>query len=175
MQLYLAELLTQRGLILGLYLIGLLAFFSRLRAWLPWSAPIYLPGTVLHEALHYAFALLMGAAPRGFSFWPTRQVNAQGQTISWCLGQVSVSHLNWWNAVPTALAPALLLVLALIYGIPQALAAPSLIEASYWVTGVAYCLWSGWPSPQDWRLVLQSPLSVGFYGLLGWLVVKISS
>lgn len=118
-------------------------------AWLGWLVTV--PGTFLHEAAHFGFALLLDGNPGTFSIIPSF---SGGQMASY--GHITFSP-NWWNAATVCLGPVLV--------------AP----ASVWLMAVgsrlslalnALCIWaaasgfySATPSPQDWSIALGYPLS----------------
>lgn len=118
-------------------------------AWIGWI--ISVPGTFLHEAAHYGFALLLGGNPGTFSIFPSF---SGGQMVSY--GHITFTP-TWWNAATIALGPVLV--------------AP----ASIWLMAVgsrlrlhwnALCIWaastgfySAQPSHQDWLIAVSHPLS----------------
>jgi len=65
-----------------------------------------LPGTALHELAHWLMALVCRGRPGALSLWP----NFRGRR--WTLGYVTIGNPTWYNRVPIALAPLLLLPLA---------------------------------------------------------------
>ncbi|MBF0359248.1 MAG: hypothetical protein HQL70_11650, partial [Magnetococcales bacterium] len=68
---------------------------------------INLFGTFCHELAHLIVGFLLLAKPNKFSLWPTRQAGG-----GFVLGSVSFSNLRFFNAIPTAFAPLLLVILA---------------------------------------------------------------
>ncbi|MBF0380030.1 MAG: hypothetical protein HQL69_03375 [Magnetococcales bacterium] len=68
---------------------------------------INLFGTFCHELAHFLVGFLLWAKPVGFSLWPKRQSGG-----GFVLGSVSFNNITFFNAIPTALAPLLLIVLA---------------------------------------------------------------
>lgn len=64
-------------------------------------------GTFLHELAHLLVGFLLGSKPTSFSLWPKKEKDF------YIFGSVSHSHLTWYNAIPTALAPFTLLLLLL--------------------------------------------------------------
>ncbi|MBF0448503.1 MAG: hypothetical protein HQL67_09905 [Magnetococcales bacterium] len=68
---------------------------------------INLIGTFFHELAHYLVGWLLLARPSGFSVWPKAKLG--GGLV---LGSVSFANLRFYNALPTALAPLLLVILA---------------------------------------------------------------
>ena len=67
-------------------------------------ALINIPGTILHEMMHFVVGLFLNARPRAFSLFPHRDENG-----GYVMGSVSFSNITSYNAVPAALAPLLLL------------------------------------------------------------------
>lgn len=92
------------------YLILLVIFLVRAKyaayrsLWL--SALVNIPGTILHEFMHYWVGLLMNARPVNFSLWPKRDLNGY-----YVMGSVGFQNVTYYNAVPSAMAPLLLLPL----------------------------------------------------------------
>ena len=67
---------------------------------------INLPGTFLHECAHFFVGLLLWAKPVRFSIFPKKSNDC------YVMGQVGFANLRFYNALPSALAPLLLLFLA---------------------------------------------------------------
>lgn len=63
-------------------------------------------GTFLHELMHFCVGFLLNAKPVSFSLFPRK---AEGGYV---LGSVQFSNLSWYNTIPTAMAPLLLIVVA---------------------------------------------------------------
>lgn len=66
-----------------------------------------LPGTILHELMHFLVGIILFAGPRGFSLLPKRV----GDSIT--MGSVSFIGLGLLNRIPVAMAPLLLMPLSL--------------------------------------------------------------
>lgn len=70
-----------------------------------------LPGTILHELLHFFIGMILLAKPVSFSIIPKRDPSG-----GWVLGSVGFNGLNQFNALPTAMAPLLApLVIVLVF------------------------------------------------------------
>lgn len=124
-----------------------------------------LPGTFLHECMHYIAAMLLNGQPRDFTIVP------DGNT----LGSVMFAG-NWYNRATVAMAPLLLAPLTFWF---VALASRSFnplkiflllwIAASSWVA----CI----PSGQDFSIALRYPsswpLAVIILGLTTFITFKI--
>lgn len=131
-----------------LHLTSFAALLVPIRAMRRWTwlyALAVLPGTLAHELMHWLAGWLFGARPVSLSILPRRMPD--GELL---LGRVLFMRLRWWNAVPVALAPFLLIPLSvgLLWhsaGWP-ALAWPSLGLKLLAVQ----CLLATWPSGRDW-------------------------
>ena len=90
------------------YLILLVVFLMRLKyatyqsMWM--SALVNIPGTLLHELMHFFVGAFMNAHPCDFTLLPRR--NLEGDYV---MGSVGFRNITFYNAVPAALAPLLLL------------------------------------------------------------------
>lgn len=90
------------------YLILLVVILMRLKyttyssMWM--SALINIPGTFLHETMHYVVGLVLNASPCNFTLWP--QKNPDGYYV---MGSVGFRNVTFYNAIPAAMAPLLLL------------------------------------------------------------------
>lgn len=67
-----------------------------------------LSGVILHETCHFVAGAALGGRPTSFSLCPKRDASGR----RWILGSVTLRNTTAWNACPTALAPLLLLALA---------------------------------------------------------------
>jgi hypothetical protein len=94
-----------------LYLIALVLMIARLRRVASVNrfllGFINLFGTFFHELAHYVIGLILYAKPTGFSIWPKAQAGG-----GFVLGSVSFGNLRFFNTLPTAIAPLLLIILA---------------------------------------------------------------
>ena len=66
-------------------------------------ALINLPGTILHEFMHFIVGLVLNAKPCNFSILPRRSENG------YVMGSVGFTNITFYNAIPSSLAPLLLL------------------------------------------------------------------
>ena len=66
-----------------------------------------LAGTVCHELAHVIIGFLTGAKPGAFTVIPKRKGR------HWELGSVTLNRLRWYNALPAALAPLLIILIPL--------------------------------------------------------------
>ena len=128
---------------------ALMGFCARANCWFALAA---LPGTVVHELLHWVGGAITFARPIGMTFVPRRLPNGTLQ-----LGSVWFQNVRWWNAVFAALAP--------LAGYPLTWAIASvrlhsgrpfdLWDVAIWFA-LAQVVFASWPSPVDWRLALRS-------------------
>ncbi|MBE6452273.1 MAG: hypothetical protein E7012_02145 [Alphaproteobacteria bacterium] len=68
------------------------------------SALVNIPGTILHEFLHFFIGMLLNARPCNFTIWPKR-----GDDGNYVMGSVGFRNITFYNAIPASLAPLLLL------------------------------------------------------------------
>lgn len=119
---------------------------------LPLFIVLTLPGTLLHELLHFIVGLLLGARPVVISILPRRMPDG------WQLGRVGFANLNAVNSIPVCLAPLALAPLAYWAGVKWV--AP--LAMTQWVlwSALSYLLASGvyaaWPSRADWSLAFRA-------------------
>lgn len=66
-------------------------------------ALINLPGTILHETMHFIVGLLLNAKPCNFTIFPRRTENG------YVMGSVGFTNITFYNAIPSSMAPLLLL------------------------------------------------------------------
>lgn len=89
-------------------LILLVIFLSRLKyktySSMFLTALVNIPGTFLHETAHFTVGLLLNARPTSFTLVPKRASDG-GYTT----GSVGFKNLRFYNALPSAMAPLLLL------------------------------------------------------------------
>lgn len=70
------------------------------------SSLVNIPGTILHELMHFLVGGFMNAHPCNFTIFPRR--DPEGYYV---MGSVGFRNVTFYNAVPAALAPLLLLPL----------------------------------------------------------------
>ena len=68
------------------------------------TALVNIPGTFLHETAHFTVGLLLNARPTSFTLVPKKSLSG-GYTT----GSVGFKNLRFYNALPSAMAPLLLL------------------------------------------------------------------
>ena len=81
------------------------------------SSLVNIPGTLLHETMHYLVGGILNARPCNFTIFPRR-----GEDGSYVMGSVGFRNVTFYNAVPAAMAPLLLLPIGFYinrYVLPQ--------------------------------------------------------
>lgn len=120
---------------------------------------LLLPGTILHEMLHFLVGLVLNGKPVGFSLIPKKIHNR------YILGSVSFKNIQFYNALPIALAP-ILAVIPVFYLIHMIQTEPALqIQILY-----GYLIWTFLkcciPSTTDIEIMFLYPSGIVFYGIL---------
>jgi hypothetical protein len=115
------------------------------------------PGTVVHELLHYVIGFVLFAQPTKISVWPEDR-ETSGQTM----GYVNFANIQWYNAMPTGLAPLLgVFVVLFIAGlVPVGFS----LSGVFWIWVMASVLSQVWPSQQDWKVAFSSIGGLALYG-----------
>lgn len=143
--------------------IGLGLLLSLLIPSPPLRAVFVLPGTFVHELLHFVVGLLLNARPVSFSVWPRRSGSSH-----WTMGSVGFANVRWYNGAPVGLAPLIAPVAATWFAPEAAHWALSTGDLKYWALAApvfSMCL----PSWADLRICLASavPLALLLAGA-GW-------
>lgn len=68
------------------------------------TALVNIPGTILHEFMHFFVGLILNARPCNFTIFPRR-----GEGGGYVMGSVGFRNVTFYNAVPASMAPVLLL------------------------------------------------------------------
>ena len=123
---------------------------------------ISLPGTFLHELAHFIVGFVLGARPTSFSIFPKKT------ETHWVFGSVGFYNINSFNALPTTMAPLLILLF------PSAVFMFIDFNDLEWymllVTfiGIALISHSAIPSGQDFKVLFSRPLGLVLYILIGY-------
>lgn len=126
---------------------------------------IWWGSTILHEFAHWLLGYILGAKPSRIELIPRRDP-ASGALI---LGSVSFYNLRWWNKLPVATAPLLLLPLGyalFLKSLSYPLISPNTLLLDL---AVLQCIHGFWPSRTDWRHARSA-----FYTLLSMAAIIIS-
>lgn len=81
------------------------------------TALVNIPGTLLHELMHFIVGLVLNAHPCNFTIFPRKSPGG-----GYVMGSVGFRNVTFYNAIPSALAPLFLLVIGFYinrYYLPQ--------------------------------------------------------
>ncbi len=148
------------------YLILLVILLMRVKyatyqsMWL--SALVNIPGTVLHEAMHYLVGMILNARPCNFTLLPRR-----GEDGSYVMGSVAFRNVTFYNAVPSAMAPLLLLPIGFYinrYVLPQL--PPTFFNYVVYVLLQTIIIENAVPSGADFRVAGMYVTGILLYGFV---------
>lgn len=132
-----------------------------------WQICWALPGTLLHELSHLVVAAVTGGRPVGFSIVPRRE-GGHGGVERWLLGSVTISRPGPVSALPSALAPLMLNLVAYFLYLQWGKWFPAdLPHTLFMYAGIYLFSYSSIPSGQDMKVAVSSPFGVLLYGTLG--------
>lgn len=149
------------------YLILLVVFLTRLKyatynsLWM--SSLVNIPGTLLHELMHFLVGGFLNAQPCNFTLLPRR--SPEGDYV---MGSVGFRNITFYNAVPAALAPLLLLPIGFYfnrYFLPQM--NPTLLNYIMYVLLQTIIVENAIPSRTDFNVAGQHFAGVVLYLVLG--------
>jgi hypothetical protein len=123
------------------------------------------PGTVVHEVLHYTVGFFLGARPVEMSVVPK---TAESNTV----GYVNFESLNWFNALPTAMAP--LLALPIAGWIVGQVTLEWTVAGVFWIWAVSSIIAQSWPSVSDFALGTQNKVGLVFWACVVFMLIKIA-
>ena len=119
--------------------------------------------TVLHELAHAIIGFLTGAKPYSIGIFPRKNVDG-----SYTLGTTSFTNVTFYNALPTALAPLLLLVLAYYSETIVGKYIPAGIPGFIAIIALKIMLIdNSIPSPTDLRVAFSSITGIFLYLAIG--------
>lgn len=125
------------------------------------SAIVNIPGTFLHEMSHFLVGFIFNAYPTRFDLFPKKEGGV------YVMGSVGFRNITFYNAIPAALAPLLLLIIGYYFN--------TWFFVHVKVTYLSYVLYvllqtiiieNAIPSSQDFKVAFSYPLGVLFYGAL---------
>ena len=128
------------------------------------SALVNIPGTVLHELMHFMVGAMLNAQPVNFTIFPKR--NAEGDYV---MGSVGFRNITFYNAVPASMAPLLLLPIAFYlnrYALP--LMTPTLGNYILYVLLQTIIIENSIPSSADFRVA-----GMYFHGVLMYICLAV--
>ena len=149
------------------FLIVLVIFLMRLsRAtyrslWL--CALINIPGTILHELMHFLIGGFMNARPCNFTIIPRRDL----ATGAYVMGSVGFRNVTFYNAVPASMAPLLLLPIGFYlnrYFLPTM--EPTFVNYVLYVLLQTIIIENAMPSGADFRVARMYISGVLLYGFI---------
>jgi hypothetical protein len=137
-----------------------------------WQISWALPGTILHELAHFVVAAVTGGRPVGFSVIPRRDPARGG----WLLGSVTISRPGPISALPSALAPLALNIVAYYLYRSWGRWFPQDLPHTLAMYSAVYLFsYSSIPSGQDLKVALSSPVGLMLYTGLGggaWFLLR---
>lgn len=165
------EIINNPGFLRGFfdnrfYLIMLVIILMRFKyttyrsMWL--SSLVNIPGTILHESMHYLVGLALNAKPCNFTILPTR-----GEDGNYVMGSVGFRNVTFYNAVPSAMAPLMLLPIGFYinrYGLP--LMPPTFCNYVLYVLLQTIIIENAMPSRADCRVATMYLSGVVMYGFV---------
>ena len=125
-------------------------------------ALINIPGTVLHELMHFLVGLFLNAKPYNFSLFPKR---AEGG--GYVMGSVGFTNITKYNAVPAAMAPLLLLPIGFYinrYVLPMV--EPTFVNFTLYILLQTIIIENSIPSTTDFCVARLYPSGVLIYGAI---------
>lgn len=145
------------------YLILLVIVLTRFKyatynsMWL--CALVNVPGTILHETAHFLVGYLLNAQPCNFTILPRRSVEG-----GYVMGAVGFRNITFYNAVPSAMAPLLLLPIGYyVNEIILPMMPATLPNYILYVLLQTIIIENAVPSPQDVRVATCSFAGVLLY------------
>lgn len=129
------------------------------------SALVNIPGTILHEMMHFLVGLFLNARPCNFTIFPKR--DEEGNYV---MGSVGFRNVTFYNAIPASMAPLLLLVLGFYanrYLLPMMPA--TLTNYVLYVLGQTIVIENAIPSRADFKVA-----SLHFSGIILYSVLLIA-
>lgn len=148
------------------YLILLVVLLMRMKyatyssMWV--SALVNIPGTLLHELMHYLVGLFLNASPCNFTLLPKRSEDGY-----YVMGSVGFRNVTFYNAVPSAMAPFLLLPIGFYinrYFLP--VMQPTFVNYILYVLLQTIIIENAIPSRADFKVATMYFRGVVLYGVL---------
>lgn len=125
-------------------------------------ALVNIPGTFLHELMHFLVGLFMNARPCNFTLFPRR-----GDDGNYVMGSVGFTNVTFYNAIPASMAPLLLLPIGFYinrYVLPQI--QPTFVNYILYVFLQTVIIENAMPSGADFRVAKKYFLGVVMYTVL---------
>ena len=121
-------------------------------------ALINLPGTILHELMHFFVGLIMNAKPCNFTVLPRKSDNG------YVMGSVGFTNITFYNAIPSSMAPLLLLPIGFYlnrYFLPNM--DPTFTNYILYVLLQTIVIENALPSSADFKVAKQHFLGIVMY------------
>lgn len=129
------------------------------------SSLVNIPGTFLHELMHFSVGAILNAHPCNFTIFPRR-----GEDGNYVMGSVGFRNITFYNAVPAAMAPLLLLPIGFClnrYFLPTM--QPTFVNYVLYVLLQTIIIENAMPSGADFRVARMY-----FSGVLIYAFIAIS-
>lgn len=126
------------------------------------SALVNIPGTILHELMHFLVGLALNAHPCNFTIFPRR-----GEDGNYVMGSVGFRNITFYNAVPASMAPLLLLPIGFYlnrYFLPAM--QPTFFNYVLYVLLQTIIIENAMPSGADFRVARMYLSGVLLYGFV---------
>lgn len=126
------------------------------------SALVNIPGTILHELMHFLVGLALNAHPCNFTIFPRR-----GEDGNYVMGSVGFRNITFYNAVPASMAPLLLLPIGFYlnrYFLPRM--QPTFFNYVLYVLLQTIIIENAMPSGADFRVARMYLSGVLLYGFV---------
>lgn len=125
-------------------------------------ALINMPGTILHEAMHFIVGLLLNAKPCNFTLFPRRNENG------YVMGSVGFTNITFYNAIPSSMAPLMLLPIGFYlnrYFLPNM--TPTFTNYVLYVLLQTIIIENALPSSADFKVARMYFLGIVMYAAIG--------
>ena len=125
-------------------------------------ALINMPGTILHEAMHFIVGLLLNAKPCNFTLFPRRNENG------YVMGSVGFTNITFYNAIPSSMAPLMLLPIGFYvnrYFLPNM--TPTFTNYVLYVLLQTIIIENAMPSSADFKVAKMYFLGIVMYAAIG--------
>lgn len=125
-------------------------------------ALINLPGTILHELMHFLVGLFLNAKPCNFTILPRK---GDGGYV---MGSVGFTNITFYNAIPSSMAPLLLLPIGFYlnrYFLPNM--DPTFTNYILYVLLQTIIIENALPSSADFLVARQHFLGIVMYAAIG--------
>lgn len=125
-------------------------------------ALINLPGTILHEMMHFFVGLILNARPCNFTILPRKSDKG------YVMGSVGFTNITFYNAIPSSMAPLLLLPIGFYlnrYLLPNMM--PTFTNYVLYVLLQTIIIENALPSSADFRVAKQYFLGIVMYIAIG--------